>query len=151
MWQGLFQAINLVALVAWAALLFGTPRRVVSAVRIGGVGLLCLVYAVLLALLMAGAVDANRAPGPPPSLADYSVAGLRRLFQSDGGIVVGWTHYLALDLLAGSWIALAAADRGWGRVARAPILLLTFLAGPLGVLTWLALSGLGRRSGPVLY
>ena len=57
------------------------------------------------------------------------VVGLRALLASDGGIVVGWTHYLALDLFAGCWIADDANRRGVGRLARAPVLLATFLAG----------------------
>lgn len=138
MWQQLFGLTNAIALVAWAALLLG-PRRWLPSICWAGVGLLCAVYAGLLVALLSGWVDPVR-DGPAPAMTDYSVRGLRALFASDGGIVVGWTHYLALDLLAGTWIAEEADRRGVGRLTQAPILLLTFLAGPIGVLVWLVLS-----------
>jgi hypothetical protein len=141
----LFRLTNAVAVAGWAVLLLGT-HRVVPMVRSGAVGLLCLAYALLLGALLGGLVDPVRAPGPPPDVLDYSVRGLRRLFQSDGGIVVGWTHYLALDLFAGCWIAERAAGRGWGRGRRAPVLVLTFLAGPAGVLAWLVLGEARSRA-----
>lgn len=145
MWQHLFAVTNAIALVGWAALLLG-PVRWAPAVRIVGVGLLCLVYVALFALLSGGALDPVGA-APAPAF-DYSVRGLRALFASDGGIVVGWTHYLALDLFTGTWIAERAAARGWGRAARAPVLLLTFLAGPAGLLVWLVAEPLRPiRSG----
>jgi hypothetical protein len=134
MWDQLFGVTNLGALAGWAVLLLG-PRRWLSAVRYAVVGFLCAVYVLLFAGLMSGLLDPVR-DGPEPSMLDYSVRGLRALFASDGGIVVGWTHYLAFDLFVGCWIAEKADARGVGRVAQAPVLLLTFLAGPLGLLTW---------------
>ena len=133
MWQSLFGLTNAIALVAWALLIFG-PRSWLSAIRYAGVGLLCAVYVVLVAALTGGVVDPIRDPGTSASLTDYSVRGLRALFASDGGIVVGWTHYLAFDLFVGCWIAEDADRRGVGRVAQVPVLLLTFLAGPAGLL-----------------
>jgi len=135
MWQALFAVTNAAALLGWL-LLLGAPRWALPAVRVGVVGLLCAVYVALFAALLAGWADPVRS-GPEPSLADYSVRGLRALFASDGGVVVGWTHYLALDLFAGCWIAEDADRRGVGRLAQAPVLLATFLAGPAGLLAWL--------------
>jgi hypothetical protein len=102
------------------------------------VGLLCLTYTALLIGLIGGWLDPVRAPGPgTPSITDYSVAGLRALFASDGAITVGWTHYLALDLFTGLWIARDADAKGTSRLIQAPILLATYLAGPFGLLVWL--------------
>lgn len=146
MWQQLFGLTNGVALVAWALLILG-PRRWLPAVRYAGVGLLCAAYVVLVVMLAGGLVDPVREPGTSGNLTGYSVRGLRALFASDGGIVLGWTHYLAFDLFAGSWIAEQADRRGFGRLAQAPVLLLTFLAGPAGLLLWFLLSrgkGLAR-------
>ena len=134
MWEQLFALTNAAALVGWAVLLLG-PRRWLPMTRYAVVGFLCAVYALLLVLLVAGAVDPVR-DGPSPSILDYSVRTLRALFASDGGIVIGWTHYLALDLFAGCWIAEDADRRGVSRVAQAPVLLATFFAGPLGLLVW---------------
>ena len=134
MWEQLFGLTNAAALVGWAVLLLG-PRRWLPVVRYAVVGFLCAVYVLLLILLVAGAVDPVR-DGPAPSILDYSVRTLRALFASDGGIVIGWTHYLAFDLFVGCWIADDANRRGVGRIAQAPVLLATFLAGPLGLLSW---------------
>lgn len=148
MWQTLFSLTNLIALLAWIALILA-PRRplILSAVLYAGVGLLCLIYTALFVALLAGWVDPVRDPGPVPSLTDYSVRGLRALFASDGGIVVGWTHYLALDLFTGLWIARDGDQKRIGRLVQAPILFATFMAGPLGLLIWLiAREPAARRS-----
>lgn len=139
MWQTIFGAINLVALAAWAILLF-LPRRpfAMASVLYLGIALLCLVYAVLLVLLVTGAVDPVRDAGAAWS-ADFSLAGIKALFRSEGAVVLGWTHYLAFDLFVGLWIARDADAKGFSRIAQAPVLLTTFLAGPLGLLIWLAI------------
>lgn len=134
MWQQLFGVTNLAALLGWAVLLAG-PRRWLPLVRYTVVAFLCTIYVALFVLLIGGFVDPVRA-GPGPSLADYSLRGLRAFFASDGGIVIGWTHYLAFDLFVGCWIAEQADGRGVGRVAQAPVLLATFMAGPAGLLLW---------------
>lgn len=138
-WTALFGLTNLIALVGWTALLL-LPRRpfTLSLILFAGVGLLCLAYAVMLILLIGRWVDPGAVPGAPPfNPADYSIEGLRRLFLTDAGVVVGWTHYLAFDLFVGLWIARDADGKGFSRLVQAPILLLTFLAGPLGFLLYL--------------
>jgi len=138
-WQQVFALTNGVALIGWLLLLLA-PRRpvVLSLVLYAAVGLLCLTYTALLIGLIGGWLDPVRAPGPgTPSITDYSVAGLRALFASDGAITVGWTHYLALDLFTGLWIARDADAKGTSRLIQAPILLATYLAGPFGLFVWL--------------
>ena len=142
-WQSIFALTNAIALAGWLALLLA-PRRplVLSLVLYAGVALLCAIYAAMFVALLGGLVDPVRAPGAEAaSISDYSVRGLRALFASDGGVTVGWTHYLALDLFAGLWIARDADAKGVGRVVQAPILLVTFMAGPLGLLIWLIVRG----------
>ena len=149
MWQTLFGLTNLVAVLAWALLLLG-PRRPLahSTILYAGVGLLCLVYAACLIALMGKLVDPVAIAGSAPfDPADYNIEGLRRLFMSDGGIVTGWTHYLAFDLFVGLWIARDADAKGVSRLVQAPILLLTFLAGPVGLLIWLGLRERRARAG----
>ena len=139
MWQSLFTLTNAVALIAWALLLFA-PRKPapLSLVLYLGVGLLSLAYAVMFVLLFGGFADPVRDAGAAAvDFTNYSVAGLKPFFRSDGGIVLGWTHYLAFDLFAGLWIARDADAKGFSRIAQAPFLVLTFLAGPLGLLAWL--------------
>lgn len=142
LWQSLFSFTNLVALVAWLLLLFAPRRQLTySAILYAGVGLLCLTYAVLLVLLVGKVVDPGVIAGAtaPFNYSDYSIGGIRKLFMSDAGIVVGWTHYLAFDLFVGLWISRDADNKGFSRIAQAPILVLTYLAGPAGLLLWLAM------------
>ena len=141
MWQALFGFTNLVAVVAWAALLL-LPRRPLthSVILYAGVGLLCLTYAVLLVSLMGRLVDPGAVAGAAPFVpSDYSIEGLRKLFMTDGGLVTGWTHYLAFDLFVGLWIARDADAKSFSRLVQAPILLLIFLAGPIGLVLWLVI------------
>jgi hypothetical protein len=146
MWQTLFAVTNLIALLAWIVLILA-PRRatVLSAVLYAGVGLLCLIYTAVFMSPLTGLADPVREAGPAPSLTDYSVRGLRAMFASDGAIVVGWTHYLALDLFTGLWMARDGDAKDTGRIVQAPILFATFMAGPLGLLLWLIVRETAAR------
>ncbi|MEP7315222.1 MAG: ABA4-like family protein [Sphingomicrobium sp.] len=140
-WDGIFGLTNAIAMLGWLLVIVG-PRgqKTLALVLYLGVGLLCFAYAAMIVGMHAGMIDANRLPGaPPPNFLDYNVAGLRNLFMSDGGVVLGWTHYLAFDLFVGQWIAKDADNKGFHRLVQAPILLLTLLVGPVGLLVWLAL------------
>ncbi|TCD04905.1 DUF4281 domain-containing protein [Erythrobacteraceae bacterium CFH 75059] len=137
MWDALFTLTNALAMSGWAVLLL-LPRReaLLSAVLYLGVGVLCLLYAVLLLGLVSGVLDGG---GAGRGLPHYSVDGLMQIFDTRGGLVIAWTHYLALDLFAGLWIARDADHKGIARWVQAPVLILTLVAGPAGLLTWLAL------------
>ena len=146
MWPFLFSATNLLAIIGWV-LLAAAPRKpaVRSLIMYVGVALLCLTYTVLFALYLSGSVDPVRVPGAgEPGFG--SIAGVRALFASDGGVVIGWTHYLALDLFTGLWIASDADNKGFGRLLQLPVLFLTFMAGPVGLLSWLILRERRARS-----
>ncbi|RXZ66358.1 ABA4-like family protein [Pelagerythrobacter rhizovicinus] len=140
MWPAIFGATNVVALAGWIILL-ALPRRpfALAGVLYLGIGLLSLIYAVLLVLLATGSVDGLHDAGAAPfDLANFSLSAIRSSFHSDGVVVLGWTHYLAFDLFVGLWIARDADAKGFPRLAQAPVLIATFLAGPFGLLVWLA-------------
>jgi hypothetical protein len=129
-WAGLFTFVHVIAFAGWALLLLG-PRgqRTAAIVLYFGVGLLCLAYATMFATELRAIIGGDF----------LSIEGIRSLFASDAGIVIGWTHYLAFDLFIGQWIAKDADHKGFSRIAQAPILILTLLAGPIGLLVWLLL------------
>lgn len=137
MWAALFSFTNILAMLGWVLLIF-LPRKPLthSAVLYLGAGLLCLIYFVCFALFLSGSVDPGAIPGAD-ELGATSIAGVRALFMSDGGVVIGWTHYLAFDLFTGLWIARDADAKQFSRLWQAPFLLATFLAGPIGLLGWL--------------
>lgn len=137
MWHALFAFTNIWAMIAWVLLLF-FPRKPLthSAIMYLGAGLLCFIYLVVFALVMGGLVDPQQAPGSG-EVSLTSIEGIRAFFGSDGGVVIGWTHYLAFDLFTGMWISRDADAKGFSRLAQSPFLLLTFLVGPIGLLFWL--------------
>ncbi len=147
MWDMIFGAANLLAMACWAILILA-PRGEVARTLVfyGGVGLLCLAYGVLLVGLLSGLVDGG---GDEESVSFTTIAGVRAIFASDGGATVGWMHYLALDLFTGLWISRDADAKSFSRLLQAPVLLLTFVAGPLGLLVWLAIrEPAARRANP---
>ena len=132
-WGLIFNAANLVALVAWIALI-ALPRwpALLSGILYLGVGLLCLIYAGGLIAVLAGLVPAGEGG------ADFTtIEGVRTIFASDAGVTIGWTHYLAFDLFVGLWIARDADAKFFSRWLQAPVLIATFMAGPLGLIIWL--------------
>ena len=145
MWEGLFGFTNGLAVIGWLMLAF-LPRKPLthSAILFLGVGLLCLVYAVSFALFLSGSVDiGQQARGGPPGFG--SIEQVRALFLSDGGVVIGWTHYLAFDLFTGLWIARDADAKDFSRIAQLPFLAATFMAGPVGLLSWLVVRERSAR------
>ena len=139
MWDTIFNAANLLAMACWAVLILASRGEISrTLVFYGGVGLLCLTYGVLLVGLVTGLIDAGAETGA--GAGDFStIAGIRSFFATDGGVTVGWIHYLALDLFTGLWISRDADAKQFSRLLQAPVLALTFLAGPLGLLVWLAI------------
>lgn len=137
-WAFLFGFANALALVGWAllALLPRTPRTM-SVILYGCVTILCLLYLVIFACLFANLVDPGLVAGASGQGDFYSIAGIRGLFGSDAGIVVGWTHYLAFDLFVGLWIAKDADNKGFSRLVQLPFLVATLMAGPIGLFFWL--------------
>lgn len=143
LWSTIFSLTNLVALLGWLALLL-LPRRPLthSFVLYACVALLSLTYLALMIAVVGQLVDpgaASAAASAPFDYRDYSIGGIRKLFGTDAGVVIGWTHYLAFDLFVGLWISRDADNKGFSRLAQAPFLLLTYLAGPVGLLLWLAI------------
>lgn len=139
MWAALFSFNSLVAMVGWV-LLAAFPRKPLthSIILFLGVALLCLTYLVALVLVRTETVAAGLPAGTALAPVDFTtIAGVRAIFQSDGGVVIGWTHYLAFDLFTGMWIARDADAKGFSRLVQLPFLFFTFLLGPVGLLGWL--------------
>ena len=144
-WNAWFSMVNLLALIAWTGLIL-LPRwpALLSGILYLGIGLLCLIYATGLIGLLSGLI-----PNPQSGGANFTtIEGVRAIFGSDGGVTIGWTHYLAFDLFVGLWIARDGDAKNISRLIQAPVLLATFMAGPLGLLVWLGLrEPIARRQG----
>lgn len=79
-----------------------------------------------------------------------SIAEVRALFDIPGVLVAGWLHYLAFDLFVGAWIAERAAALGLPHLLVVPVLLLTFLFGPAGLLAFVLLRAARRPASLTL-
>lgn len=126
--ESVFSSAGSVAMLGWLALLLAPNRW-----RIGVP--LAAVTATLLAALYAAVLAAfwHQGSGGFGSLAEVA-----ELFRTPGLLLAGWVHYLAFDLLIGTWQRAEGQRIGMSRLALAPCLVLTFLFGPLG---WLAFLG----------
>jgi hypothetical protein len=128
-----FAIANPVALLGWALLAVGVLlRRPLLRDRIAGQivpGLFAAAYVLILLLAMPGA------EGGFGSLDDVA-----RLFASPWLLLAGWLHYLAFDLFIGAWIARQTERQGLPRWLLIPILPLTFLFGPAGLLAFLIVT-----------
>lgn len=135
----LFNIANLVALAGWVALILlpFAPSLLEPLSRLVVPVLLSIAYAVIIVPAMA--------QGGFGSLT--SLEGLASGLGQPWLLLGGWLHYLAFDLLVGCWIAERARAEGVPNWALIPVLLLTFILGPVGFLAFLAARWtLGRRS-----
>lgn len=129
--QTIFALGNQLALVGWVILIV-LPRRFIPVVWIPHFvipTLLGLAYAMLI-LTSFGSSDGNFS----------SIEGVRTLFADDRALTAGWLHYLAFDLFIGAWIALEADKIGVPRILQAPILIATFMLGPIGLVIFLVMK-----------
>ena len=63
-----------------------------------------------------------------------SLNSVMQLFTEENAVLAGWVHYLAFDLLLGMWMLNQNKTIGIHQVLMAPILLGTFMFGPVGFL-----------------
>ena len=138
--DALFSAASALALAGWIALAAAPLRRglAVAAAR-WLAALLCGGYATFLAhgLLFGDALPEQAGFG--------SLDAVAALFASREALLAGWVHYLAFDLFVGSW---QVEDAPAARLPHALVLvclLLTFVAGPAGLLAYLLLRAAWAR------
>jgi hypothetical protein len=66
-----------------------------------------------------------------------TLAGVTTLFANPWLLLAGWMHYLAFDLLIGTWEARDSVERGVPRLLLVPCLFLTLMFGPTGWLLYM--------------
>jgi hypothetical protein len=82
-------------------------------------------------------------------LPDFSTfEGVKNLFKAGGDALVagGWFHYLAFDLLVGSWIFLDSQKKAIKHWLIAPCLFFTLMAGPFGFLLYQLIKSIHHYS-----
>jgi len=68
------------------------------------------------------------------------------LFQSPYALTAGWIHYLAFDLFIGAWEVRDAQRYNIAHWWLIPCLVLTFLAGPVGLLLYFVIRFFHNRA-----
>jgi hypothetical protein len=121
----LFQFANTFVLIGWIFLLFfPTWKFSISIARFFVVLPLSMLYASLV-FQSFGNFDPNMFS---------TLAGVKSLFGQDLGVLVGWIHYLAFDLFAGTYIVKKAQSLQMPRFLYTICLPFTFMFGPIGLL-----------------
>lgn len=135
--EPIFSLLNMLALVGWLLLIVLPRWRWTSLiVQSGAISLVfAAVYLVLIGLSL---------PGSEGSFS--TLAGVRRLFENDYALLAGWAHYLAFDLFVGSWVLGNAQRYRIPHLLVIPCLFLTFMLGPVGLLTYYVLRAIMRKT-----
>ena len=126
--EQVFSIVNAIAMVAWLALVLLPGKRWVTGI-VSGIAVPMLLAVVYTAII---AVTFFRTPGGFSTLADVAT-----LFSNPWVLLAGWVHYLAFDLLIGTWETQDARERGVPRLLVVPCLIATFLFGPAGWLLYM--------------
>jgi hypothetical protein len=135
--EALFSLLNALALVGWL-LLIVLPRWRWTGLLVRS-GALILVFAAIYLILVVVSL-----PGSDGGFG--SLAGVRRLFENDYALMAGWVHYLAFDLFVGSWILGDSQKYQISHWLVIPCLFLTFMLGPVGLLTYYILRAVLRKT-----
>ena len=88
-----------------------------------------------------------------PALTQPTPANVAALLGMPEVAAIAWAHFLTFDLLTGRWAYLDSRTRKISAWIMAPILLLTFLLGPLGFLLYLLVrsaASLADGRGPAI-
>jgi hypothetical protein len=139
--ETVFNLFNYGVLPAWALLMFA-PRwkwtqRLIHSVLIPV--MLSVAYLGLMVGLLLGNIL-------PEGANAASLQGAMLMFSDPWGAILCWIHYLVFDLFVGAWIVRDAGRRKVPHLAVAPCVLLTLFFGPAGLLAYLTVRFLMRRT-----
>ena len=125
--EQIFAIANTIALLSWLVLLLA-PRFVVTrkVILSGAIPLLLSAAYMILIVMFFGRADGGF----------DSLANVMKLFTNEWAALAGWIHYLAFDLLVGTWEVKDSETRGISHWFVIPCLILTFLLGPIGFLLY---------------
>lgn len=135
--EAIFQYCSSIAMIGWLLLLFLSPFWFNTDKLLIGIiiTLLAIVYAWLIFSHFSFSNMGNFG----------SLDGVMNLFKDKVLVTAGWVHYLAFDLLTGTWIKRNAMKYGINHWILVPCLLLTFMLGPVGLLVYLLVRTIKTR------
>lgn len=119
----LFSFGNTFVLLGWILLLALPNWKYTQAVVLNGV---ILVLGIIYSYLILGSISDFDADS------FNTLENVKVLFQEDEAVAAGWMHYLAFDLLVGTYIVKRSKEIGLSRIVYSLILPFTFMFGPIG-------------------
>ena len=125
--EHIFGLCSLLALAGWIALL-AAPLARVPLIRTARL--------ITTTLALAYVVQMFTITQPVQDGSFSTLAGVSALFSVPGNVMLGWTHFLAFDLFTGAWEVEDAGRVGLPHWVVLVPLGLTFLFGPIGLLTY---------------
>jgi len=133
-WEILFHVVNLTVLPFWILMIFLPAWRLTRVIiaSIWPFVLLPALYAVLVVPMLAEVL---------PVLLNPNLAVIARFLGTPQTALVGWIHFLTFDLFVGRWIYLDSRRQGINAWLMGPILFLTLMFGPGGLLVYLLAFG----------
>ena len=142
-----FDLINASVLPVWLLLWFAPRARITDLVAHSVLYpvLLGAAYVAIIAYIVVAGLGSD-------DLSFLTLDGVTQIFSHPWGVVVAWAHFLVFDLFVGAWEGRDARRRGLSQWVVAPCQFLTFMAGPLGLLCYLAVRKFagGARAGSLI-
>jgi hypothetical protein len=127
--EQIFSIANLLSVVCWV-LLAALPNRRWVTETVTGTAAPAIFAVAYVAIVIAVF---------PSAQGSFStLTGVTALFANPWMLLAGWLHYLAFDLLIGTWEAQDSVARGVPRWLLVPCLFLTLMFGPMGWLVYKA-------------
>jgi hypothetical protein len=125
--EQIFTIANTLALVSWIILAVAPRWKWTDKIILSGaIPLLLSVAYLVIIVLFFGSAEGSFS----------SLAGVMKLFTNEWAVLGGWIHYLAFDLLVGSWEVKDAQAKGISHWFVIPCLFFTFMLGPIGFLMY---------------
>ena len=135
--DSIFQTCSTIAMIGWLILIIVSPFWATFDKFI--IGIIITLFAIVYAWLILQSF----------SLGDFekfgSLAGVMELFTNKTTVTAGWIHYLAFDLLTGTWIKKNSLKYNVSHWLIIPCLLFTFMLGPVGFLLYLVIRTFTSR------
>jgi hypothetical protein len=132
-----FSIANIVAVLSWLLLAVLPGRRWVTEIVTGKA--VPMLFAVLYVAIAAAAFGQSEG-------SFSTLSGVAALFANPWLLLAGWLHYLAFDLLIGTWEARDARERGIPHILLVPCLFMTLMFGPAGWLLYMAVRIVRSRT-----
>ncbi len=131
----LFKFGTILATICWVLLIFFPAYTTENKQYIIGViGILSLLYVYSLKIVK------NHDETIYPKGGFTKLEGVINLFKNPRGVLVGWIHFLAFDLMVGLYIKFEAAQMGIPHFLQIPCFILTLMYGPFGLLLFFAVK-----------